>query len=83
MPDDLGMNVVDSKAFADVDETRLKALAARAGLPTKPTLDAARDMVERMRETWPKIASDLPLDAAVPLFNYRLKEESWLRLCAF
>jgi hypothetical protein len=56
------MNLLGSKAFADVDEARLKALAARAGLPAKPTLDAARDMGERMRETWPKIASDLPLD---------------------
>jgi serine/threonine-protein kinase HipA len=62
--DDLGMNLLGSKAFTDVDEARLKALAAHAGLPTKPTLDAARDMVGRMREEWPKIASDLPLNAA-------------------
>ena len=65
MPDDdLGMNLLGSKSFDDVDEARLRALADRALVPTKPVIDAAYDMVERMRETWPKIAPDLPLDAA-------------------
>jgi serine/threonine-protein kinase HipA len=62
--DDLGMNLVGSRSFADFDEARLRALADRALVPTKPVLDAAHDMVARMRETWPKISRDLPLDAA-------------------
>lgn len=64
MPDDdLGMNLLESKSFDDFDEARLVALADRALVPRKPVIDAARDMADRMRETWPRIASDLPLDA--------------------
>ena len=62
--DDLGMNLLGSKSFGDFDEARLRALAERALVPVKPVIDAAYDMVARMRETWPKIAADLPLDAA-------------------
>ena len=62
--DDLGMNLLGSKSFDDFDEPRLRALADRALVPVKPVIDAAYDMVARMRETWPTIASDLPLDAA-------------------
>jgi serine/threonine-protein kinase HipA len=62
--DDLGMNLLGSKSFDDFDEARLRALADRALVPVKPVIDAAYDMVARMRETWPKIASELPLDAA-------------------
>ncbi|MDP9105528.1 MAG: HipA domain-containing protein [Candidatus Eremiobacteraeota bacterium] len=65
MPDDdLGMNLLGSKSFDDFDELRLRALADRALVPVKPVIDAAYEMVERMRETWPKIAADLPIDAA-------------------
>jgi hypothetical protein len=32
-------------------------------LPRKPVLDAALDMVARMREVWPALASSLPLRA--------------------
>ncbi|HEY6235297.1 MAG TPA: HipA domain-containing protein [Candidatus Elarobacter sp.] len=83
MPDDdLGMNLCGSKSFDDFDEPRLRALADRALVPTKPVIDAAFDMVHRMRETWPKISGDLPLDAAgrakitahmdrIPLFRLR------------
>jgi serine/threonine-protein kinase HipA len=62
--DDLGMNLLGSKSFDDFDEPRLRALADRALVPVKPVIDAAYDMVARMREVWPKTASDLPLDAA-------------------
>jgi serine/threonine-protein kinase HipA len=61
--DDLGMNLLGSKSFDDVDEARLVALADRALVPRKPVIDAAHDMADRMRETWPRVASDLPLDA--------------------
>ncbi|MDQ6942264.1 MAG: HipA domain-containing protein [Candidatus Eremiobacteraeota bacterium] len=65
MPDDdLGMNLLGSRSFDDFDEARLRALADRALVPAKPVIDAAHDMVARMRETWPKLAADLPLDAA-------------------
>lgn len=80
--DDLGMNLLGSKAFEDFDEARLRALANRARVPFKPVVDAARDMVNRMREMWPKIAGDLPIVAGdralitehmrrLPLFNPR------------
>jgi serine/threonine-protein kinase HipA len=80
--DDLGMNLLGSKSFDDFDEARLRALADRALVPTKPVIDAAYDMVARMREMWRTIAADLPLDAAdraliaahmdrVPLFRAR------------
>jgi serine/threonine-protein kinase HipA len=65
MPDDdLGMNLRGSKSFDDFDESRLRSLADRALVPVKPVVAAAYDMVHRMRETWPKISADLPLDAA-------------------
>jgi serine/threonine-protein kinase HipA len=64
MPDDdLGMNLLGSRSFDDFDEARLRALAKRARLPTKPVLEAAYEMVDRMLGTWPRIAMDLPLDA--------------------
>lgn len=82
--DDLGMNLVGSKSFDDVTEARLRALADRALVPTKPVIDAAYDMVDRMRETWPALAPDLPMVAAdretitahmrrVPLFRPRVR----------
>jgi serine/threonine-protein kinase HipA len=81
--DDLGMNLVGSKSFDDVTEARLRALADRALVPTKPVIDAAYDMVERMRETWPAIAPTLPMAAdhrdtiaahmsGIPLFRPRV-----------
>lgn len=80
--DDLGMNLLGSRAFEDFDETRLRALADRALVPFKPVVDAAQDMVSRMKEVWPKIAADLPLGAGdralitahmnrIPLFSPR------------
>jgi serine/threonine-protein kinase HipA len=64
MPDDdLGMNLLGSKSFDDVDDDRLLALADRALVPRKPVIDAAHEMADRMRDVWPKIAPDLPLDA--------------------
>jgi serine/threonine-protein kinase HipA len=61
--DDFGMNVAGTKSFGDLDERRFARLAAHARLARKPVLDAVRDMVERMREVWPKIRADLPLVA--------------------
>jgi serine/threonine-protein kinase HipA len=62
--DDLGVNLIGSKSFDDVDAARIAALADRALAPRKPVLDAAYEMVDRMREMWPKVAPGLPLDDA-------------------
>jgi serine/threonine-protein kinase HipA len=81
--DDLGMNLLGSKAFDDFDESRLRALADRALAPTKPVVDAAYEMVDRMRQVWPQIASTLPMEAGdrelitkhmdrIPLFRPRV-----------
>lgn len=80
--DDMGMNLAGTKRFADVDDELLARFAVSARLPRKPVLDAAHDMVERMREVWPKISGDLPIEKAhraiiethmnsVPLFGPR------------
>jgi serine/threonine-protein kinase HipA len=63
MPDDdLGMNLAETKTFAQIDDARLARLASRARLPRKPVLNAAHDMVARMHEVWPTLASSLPLE---------------------
>jgi len=59
--DDLGMNLSDTKRFSEIDAAAIVRLASRARLPRKPVLDAAFDMVARMREVWPSLASSLPL----------------------
>jgi serine/threonine-protein kinase HipA len=59
--DDLGMNLADTKRFSEIDAAAIVRLASRARLPRKPALDAALDMVARMREVWPSLASSLPL----------------------
>jgi serine/threonine-protein kinase HipA len=80
--DDIGMNLAGTKSFGDIDDDRLVRLANHARLPRKPVLDAAHDMVDRMRETWPTIESDLPMSVehraiverhmdSVPLFAPR------------
>ncbi|MEA2721293.1 MAG: serine/threonine-protein kinase HipA [Candidatus Eremiobacteraeota bacterium] len=83
MPDDdLGMNLLGSKSFDDFDESRLRALADRALAPRKPVLDTAYEMVNRMREQWPRTASEIPMEKAdrdfitkhmdrIPLFRPR------------
>ncbi len=80
--DDFGMNLAGTKSISDLDESRFSRLASHARLPRKPVLDAAHDMVERMREVWPRIKADLPLSSehrarvtehmnAQPLFSVR------------
>jgi serine/threonine-protein kinase HipA len=80
--DDLGMNLAETKAFAEIDTLRIGRLAARARLSTKVAVRAARDVVARMRGVWPIIKDTLPIDEAqrttitahmesVPLFSER------------
>jgi serine/threonine-protein kinase HipA len=59
--DDLGMNIAGTKLFTDVDDALLARLADHARLPRKPVVDAAREMVERMREVWPTMQEASPM----------------------
>jgi len=69
--DDIGMNLAGTKSFGAIDDDRLVRLANHARLPRKPVLDAAHDMVDRMRETWPTIESDLPMSVEHPSRSLR------------
>jgi serine/threonine-protein kinase HipA len=61
--DDLGLNFLGSKLFRDAHEKRFEALADRARVPRLSVLRAVRETVERMKDVWPRLASDLELDA--------------------
>jgi hypothetical protein len=83
MPNEnIGMNLADTKAFAQIDTMSIQRLASHARLSTKLADRAARDMVMRMREVWPTIKDTLPMDDeqretiaahmdSIPLFNER------------
>ncbi len=59
--DDMGMNLAGTKKFGDVDDELIARFAGRIRMPRKPVLDAAHDMVDRMRDTWPRIVGDSEL----------------------
>ena len=76
----MNVNLAGTKQFSNVDDDLLAKVARYARLPTKPVLTAAHDMVDRMREVWPKLNGDLPLLAehrnlidahmnSIPLFS--------------
>jgi serine/threonine-protein kinase HipA len=83
MPNEnIGMNLADTKAFAQIDAMRITRLASHARLSTKLAERAAKDIVTRMRDVWPTIKDALPIDDeqraaitahmdSVPLFNGR------------
>jgi serine/threonine-protein kinase HipA len=60
--DDLGMNFADTQAFAQIDEGALQRYARRISMPRKPVVDAALEMVEKMKAAWPtaREAFELP-----------------------
>ncbi|MGH7708721.1 MAG: type II toxin-antitoxin system HipA family toxin [Vulcanimicrobiaceae bacterium] len=63
MPDDdLGLNFAGTKAFTDVSAELVSAFADRASLPRRPVLRAAAEMVDRMRDIWPGLRGELPME---------------------
>ncbi len=78
--DDMGMNLAGTKTFTDVDEQLLARFASHMRMPRRPVLDAAREMVDRMRKIWPLLSAEMPLHndhrnildahmASIPLFR--------------
>jgi serine/threonine-protein kinase HipA len=59
--DDMGMTLAGTKKFSDVDDALIARFASRMRMPRKPVLDAAHDMVDRMREAWPQLGEGTPL----------------------
>jgi serine/threonine-protein kinase HipA len=53
LPDDgLALTFVDSKKFSSLTSEQFERFAAKAGLPTKLTLDTVRETVLRFEEAW-------------------------------
>jgi serine/threonine-protein kinase HipA len=78
--DVLALNLAGTKRWDQLDAARFERLADKARLSRRFVLGIVRDTVARMREVWPRIAGDLPLDpqtravvagqfAAVPVFT--------------
>lgn len=63
MPNEnLGMNLAGTKSFANVDSERIARLASHARLSVRASDLAVRDIVSRMREVWPTLKDQLPID---------------------
>ncbi len=80
--DALALSIAGTKDWSDVSQHLLERFARRAQVPKGVVLAAAREMVERMAETWPRIKRDLPVPSStvaainehqtrIPLFNPR------------
>lgn len=59
----MALKYARTRRMADLDVDELLYLAARAGLPKKPVLDAARETVLAFLDIWPARRADLPLSA--------------------
>ena len=62
--DALALNFVDSKAFSSLNQDQFRRFAAKARLPEKLILDAARETVDRFSEVWNAV-DNLPLNDEV------------------
>jgi len=62
---DMALTIGRSKKMWDLTTDELSYLAAKARLPEKLVLNAAKDTVNRFRQTWADRRSDLPLAARV------------------
>jgi serine/threonine-protein kinase HipA len=60
--DKLALSIAGSKAWSDVSEDQLERFARKAGVPRGVVLAPAREMAERVRETWPAVKRDSGLD---------------------
>jgi serine/threonine-protein kinase HipA len=56
-----GLSLAGARLMTEVNMDAFKRLAAKAELPENLVLSTVKDTVERMRETWPKIQSELPM----------------------
>lgn len=63
--DGAALNFSRTRRFDGYSEDELSHLAAKAHLPERLVLDAARETVERFREQWGKEKANLPLSAGV------------------
>ncbi|MGD9538664.1 MAG: type II toxin-antitoxin system HipA family toxin [Alphaproteobacteria bacterium] len=59
----MALNYARTKRFAEFSKDELSYLAAKAGLPRKPVLDAAAETVARFRDTWAEARTGLGLSA--------------------
>ena len=65
IPDDvLALNLAGTKRWAELDAARFERFADKARLSRHFVLGVVRDTVTRMREIWPRVNGDLPLDEA-------------------
>jgi serine/threonine-protein kinase HipA len=78
--DVLALNLARTKQWSDISYDRLERFARRAKVPRGIVLDSAREMVARMRDTWPSIKGEVDAPShmiskigqqfeRVPIFN--------------
>jgi len=63
--DNTGLNISRTKSFAKFTVDELNHLAAKAAIPKKMALDAARETVEKLRDVWASEAKNLPMSNKV------------------
>ncbi len=63
--DRFALNVSRSKAFSDFNEDELAHLAAKAALPVRLVLDAARETVDLFHQHWEAEKTNLPISTDV------------------
>jgi serine/threonine-protein kinase HipA len=80
--DALALSIARTKQWSEISRDRLERFARRAAVPRGLVLDAASDMVERMRDVWPAFKGESELARrvlaridrqmdAVPIFGTR------------
>jgi serine/threonine-protein kinase HipA len=80
--DALALSIARTKQWSEISRDRLERFARRSAVPRGLVLDAASDMVERMRDVWPAFKGEIELDRrvlaridrqmdAVPIFGTR------------
>lgn len=59
--DSMALSIAGTKSWSDVSYDLLERFARRANVPKGLVANAANEMVDRMKQTWPKIKHELPI----------------------
>ncbi|HEX3464795.1 MAG TPA: HipA domain-containing protein [Candidatus Elarobacter sp.] len=60
--DKLALSIAKTRSWSDISDELLERFARRAGVPRGVVLRAAREMADRVRETWPAFKRETELD---------------------